>query len=91
MENDDDNQPEPPPPPDYNRNIFKIYFYHYAANGYNELLNDYGRFRQPGIVKEVTPLEQLKFMISHIGILEIIPCGMTNNVVAGILKVALSI
>ena len=49
MENDDDNQPEPPPPPDYNRNIFKIYFYHYAANGYNELLNDYGRFRQPGI------------------------------------------
>ena len=44
-----DNEPEPPPPPDYNRNIFKIYFYHYAANGWNDLLTDHGRIRHPGI------------------------------------------
>ena len=44
MESDDSVEP-----PDYNRNIFKIYFYHYAANGYNDILEDYGRFRQPGI------------------------------------------
>ena len=46
MESDDSVEP-----PDYNRNIFKIYFYHYAANGYNDILEDYGRFRHPGIVQ----------------------------------------
>ena len=45
-----DDEGEPPPPlPDYNRNLFKVFFYHYAENEYNAKVGDYGRFRQPGI------------------------------------------
>ena len=44
-----DEEPAAPDPPDYNRNLFKVFFYHYAQSDYSNFVGDYGRFRQPGI------------------------------------------
>ena len=41
----EDSDNEEQVPANYNLNIFKVWFYHFNDNGYNDLLMDYGAFR----------------------------------------------